>query len=243
MPKRRDADGTGDGRSAPEREDRDVRDAAKGTLARVADSVVDTASEVVSQAGTVAGTVAGRVLKGSRETQLRRLNRVPIANLYDIHPEAMTASRRDLGSMTIPVLKVRGTAVQGAPQRGSDFTPLPALKGANWRQRWQRLRAAQDRLAILPPIDVLQTEDGYWVLDGHNRVALALLAGQDDIDANVTHVHLPGTSDASLPTGNLASLLSDSLEVRGAARAGTARADEAAAAARREAESEGHEQA
>jgi hypothetical protein len=233
-------------RRAPEGHHEDT----KGTLARAAESVVDTASEVVStateaasHAGTIAGTVAGKVFSRSRESQLRRLNRVPIASLDDVHPEAATASRRDLGLMTIPVSQIRGTAVQGAPQRGADFTPLPALKGANWRQRWQRLRAAQDRLAILPPIDVLQTEDGYWVLDGHNRVALALLAGQDDIDANVTHVHLPGTTDASLPTGNLSSLLSDSLEVRGAAQAGTARAEEAAAAARREAQSEGHEEA
>jgi hypothetical protein len=229
-------------------EDRDrpsaeTSDAGKGVLARAAESVVDTASDVVSQAGTVAGTVAGKVFSRSRESQLRRLNRVPIVSLDDMHPEVATASRRDLGFMTIPVSQIRGTAVQGAPQRGADFTPLPALKGANWRQRWQRLRAAHDRLAILPPIDVLQTEDGYWVLDGHNRVALALLAGQDDIDANVTHVHLPGTSDASLPTGSLASLLSDSLEVRGAAQAGAARAAEAAAGARRDAESEGREEA
>jgi hypothetical protein len=192
----------------------------KGAIARaaetVADAVVDTVVEVASQAGAA----AGRIVAARRERRRRRPRRnEPILNLYDLHPEARTAPRRDLGILTIPVDEIRGTAVEGDAQRGADFLPLPSLRGSNWRGRWQRLRAAQDRLAVLPPIDVLQTEDGYWVLDGHNRVALAREVGQDDIDAAVTHVHLPGTTDVNLPTGSLQTILSDSLEVRSAARA------------------------
>ena len=206
----------------------EATDAPKGALARAAETVAETVVDVAAQAGAA----AGRFFDGSRASRLRKLNRTPIPNLYDLHPEASSASRRNLGLMTIPVGEIRGTAVEGAPQRGADFTPLPRLKGSNWRQRWQRLRAAHQRLAILPPIDVLQTEDGYWVLDGHNRVALALLNGQDDIDAVVTHVHLPGTVDTDLATGSLQTVLADSLELRAAARGGprrgSQRRDEAA---------------
>jgi len=188
--------------------------ARRSQLARAVESVAQSATAAASQAGAA----AGRLLEGNLETRLRKRNREPIANLYELHPEARSAPRRNLGLTTIPVAEIRGTAVEGSPQRGGDFTPLPRLKGANWRQRWQRLRAAQDRLAILPPIDVIQTSDGYWVDDGHNRVALALLMGQADIDANVTHVHLPGTSDEGLSTGSLESVLADSRDLRAAAR-------------------------
>jgi hypothetical protein len=115
------------------------------------------------------------------------------------------------------VSEVRGTAVEGPAQRGGDFLPFPALKSTNWEGRWQRIRQAQDRLAILPPIDVLQTPEGYWVTDGHNRVAAALYGGQDDIDASVTHVHLANGDDANVRAGTLTTQLEDSMQVRAAA--------------------------
>jgi hypothetical protein len=197
----------------------DPADEGKGALARAADSVAETVAEVASEVATGAAAAAGRLVAAQRRRRtVRAASREPIPNLYDLYPEARTSPRRDLGVMTIPVDRIRGTAVEGAVQRGADFLPLPELRGSNWRGRWQRLRAAQDRLAVLPPIDVMQTDEGYWVLDGHNRVALARQVGQDDIDASVTHVHLPGSRDENLPRGSLSTVLSDSLEVRSAAR-------------------------
>ena len=199
----------------PEPAEAEPAEDPKGVLARAAESVAETVVEVATQAGAA----AGRLVAAQRERRRRRPRRhEPIRNLFDEHPEARTSPRRDLGVVTIPVDRIVGTAVEGAPQRGTDFKPLPGLRGSNWRGRWQRLRAAQERLAVLPPIDVLQTDDGYWVIDGHNRVALAREVGQDDIDAAVIHVHLPGSRDAELPRGSLETILSDSLEVRSAAR-------------------------
>lgn len=189
-------------------------DEAKSVLARAAESVAETVVEVATQAGAA----AGRLVAAQRTRRRRAKRHEPILNLYDLHPEARTSPRRELGVLTIPVDRILGTAVEGDAQRGADFLPLPGLRGANWNGRWQRLRAAQDRLAVLPPIDVIQTDDGYWVLDGHNRVALAREVGQDDVDAAVIHVHLPGSRVADLPRGSLATVLSDSLEVRSAAR-------------------------
>jgi hypothetical protein len=168
-------------------------DPEKGSLARTAKAVTETVADAAIQAGNA----AGRLLE--RELRRRRIQagREPLPNLFDLHPETVTAARRELGVLTIPVDQIRGTAVEGPAQRGADFKPLPALRGANWRGRWQRLRAAQERLAVLPPVDVLQTDEGYWVVDGHNRVALALEVGQDDIDASVIHVRLPDNSDAN----------------------------------------------
>jgi hypothetical protein len=45
---------------------------------------------------------------------------------------------------------------------------------------------------ILPPVDLLQVGDGYWVVDGHNRIALAHSVGQLAVDANVTALRCAG---------------------------------------------------
>jgi hypothetical protein len=164
---------------------------------------------------------AARRLAGSRGTRLRRLqalNREPLPNLFQLHPEARMAPRRELGLQTIPVEQIRGTAVEGPAQRGSDFLPLPAFRSGNWQGRWRRLRDAVDRMTILPPIEVLKTSDGYWVLDGHNRVAAALYTGQKDIDALVTAVRLPGEPPEPVePAGSLEAMFADTDELRAAA--------------------------
>jgi hypothetical protein len=179
--------------------------------------VVEAASNAVEAASAATQRIMPREGRLARERRLSRANRTPLANLYDLHPEARGAPRRDLGLLTIPVSEIRGTAVEGPAQRGADFLPFPALKSMNWETRWQRIRQAQDQLAILPPIDVLQTPEGYWVTDGHNRVAAALYGGQDDIDASVTHVHLADADDTNVRSGTLTTQLEDSRQVRAAA--------------------------
>jgi hypothetical protein len=197
-----------------------------GHAADVGERIGDLGQPIVDRVAS-AGAAAGRLLEATRRfvpgevaaaraRRLRRLNRTLLPNLHDIHPEVRTAPRRELGVMTIPVSAVRGTAVEGPPQRGADFLPLPALKSTNWEGRWRRLLEAQRRLAILPPIDVLQSPEGYWITDGHNRVAAALYGGQDDIDASVIHVHIPGMEQGEPATGELQSVLEDSRQVRAA---------------------------
>ncbi len=153
---------------------------------------------------------------GARVRRMRRLARVPLPSLFDVHPEARQANPRELGLRTIDVADIRGTAVAGATQRGADFLPLKPFRSSNWHGRWQRIRAAVDRLAVLPPIDVVRFGDGYWVSDGHNRVAAALYAGQVGIDANVTEL-VPLGASPSERSASLAPALIGSRELRTAA--------------------------
>jgi hypothetical protein len=182
-------------------------------LKRAAKRAAAGATTVGAAAANV-GATAGRLLDPKGTRRLAGRSRQPLPNLFELHPEARFASRRELGLVTIPVSRILGTAVEGPTQRGGDFKPLPFLRGANWRARWQRLKAAGDRLAILPPIDVVETADGYWVVDGHNRVALALANGQADMDASVTHLRLPGEEAAEAPSASLESVLEDSQALR-----------------------------
>lgn len=121
----------------------------------------------------------------------RALSHRVLPSLYDVHPGASSAQRRSVGVRTIPLERIVGT-LRHPSQNTADFLPLPHLRGANWQARWQRLGRATDRLELLPPIDVVQVGDDYWVSDGHNRVAAARRAGAVDIDADTTQLLLPG---------------------------------------------------
>ena len=129
---------------------------------------------------------------GARVRRVRRSGSRPLPNLMALHPEARSARPVQVGVRTIGVDEISGTAVGGGDQRGGDFLPLKPFRGENWAGRWQRLRQAQDRLAVLPPIDVEKYGGRYWVVDGHNRVALAKYSGQPEIDANIVELVPPG---------------------------------------------------
>jgi hypothetical protein len=150
---------------------------------------------------------------GARIRRVRRMGAEPLPYLNDVHREARLARPVQVGTRTIDVADITGTAVGGGAQRGGDFLPLKPFRGKNWQARWQRLRQAQDRLAILPPIDVVKYAGRYWVVDGHNRVALALYSGQDEIDANVVELIPPGGKRTE-PITSLAEAAADSRAVR-----------------------------
>jgi hypothetical protein len=150
---------------------------------------------------------------GARVRRVRRLGSRPLAYLMDVHPEARAARPVQVGLRTIDVADIAGTAVGGGDQRGGDFLPLRPFRGANWTGRWQRLRAANERLVNLPPIDVVKYADRYWVVDGHNRVALALYAGQIEIDATIVELVPPGQRRTE-PIVSLAPSAAESLSIR-----------------------------
>ncbi len=208
---------------------RALRRAAEGAVdvaVDVADTVASTPARIIDLTEPVvrrirptmtAALQQWRNREAARLRRLRSLNREPLPNLYELHPEARVASTHELGLMTVPVDDIRGTAVDGYAQRGRDYLPLKPYRSSNWAGRWQRIRTAVETLHALPPIELLRTEEGYWVVDGHNRVAAALYAGQVAMDAVVTAVLLPGERlDAT--AGSLAPVAQQSDEVRAAAR-------------------------
>jgi hypothetical protein len=197
----------------------DALDAARPVARRVASAIED-----VVDAAVQATTRRWEERPGARVRRLRRLSHVPLPYLYEVHPEARQANPRELGVMPMEVDEIAGTAVGGATQRGADFLPLKPFRGSNWSARWQRLRAASDRLAILPPIDVVRFADRYWVLDGHNRVALALYSGQIEIDANVVELVAPGGS-LSLRPASLAQTMQEGSDLRSALSRRSARSE------------------
>ncbi|HYH93502.1 MAG TPA: hypothetical protein VD763_10110 [Candidatus Saccharimonadales bacterium] len=176
------------------------------------------AEPIVEGAHQALGAVASglRELPGSRVRRVRRMGRVPLPSLAEVHPEARRARPVDIGMRTIDVDEIKGTAVGGGDQRGGDFLPLRGFRGRNWAARWQRLRRAQDQLVNLPAIDVVKYGDGYWVIDGHNRVALALYTGQRALDASVVELVPPGGRRTE-ELGSLAGVVEASRPLRSSA--------------------------
>jgi hypothetical protein len=127
--------------------------------------------------------------------------REPLPSLFDRHPDALSGSRHPRGVRVVPVDAIVGTA-RHPSQTTADFLPLPQLRGANWQSRWQRIQAATQELAILPPVELLQVGDEYWVVDGHNRIGAALRNGAAAVDADVTELLLHGAP----PAGHLGAL-------------------------------------
>ena len=163
---------------------------APGAVGRLIERAETAAAPIADGITAALGAAANTLpdLPGARVRGLRRLNRTPLASLPVLHPESARARPVMIGLRSIPIDRIAGTAVGGGDQRGGDFLPLKPMRSLNWKARWQRLRQAQEALAILPPIDVVKFDDRYWVVDGHNRVALALYGNQSEIDASVTEL-------------------------------------------------------
>jgi hypothetical protein len=184
-----------------------------GAAAAAAEPIVAPVGHAIDAAiGAARGSLPE--MPGARVRRIRRLGHQPLASLPELYPESRQARPVEIGLRTIDVDDIRGTAVGGGNQRGGDFLPLKAFRGRNWSARWQRLRRAHDALTDLPPIDVVKYDDGYWVRDGHNRVALAKYTGQVGIDASVTEL-VPSGGQRTEPLGSLATEVESSRLVRG----------------------------
>ncbi|HUP83338.1 MAG TPA: hypothetical protein VM284_04015 [Candidatus Limnocylindria bacterium] len=194
---------------AAEKSARPEPEQSRGKLAEVAASLVDAAAPVLAAARRAVDE-----RPGARVRRVRRLGRQSLPNLWEEHPEAQRATIRELGLRSVPVEHIRGTGVAGPAQRGGDFLPLRNRRGDDWQTRWRRIREAIDRLEPLPPVELIKFGDGYWVVDGHNRVAAALYVSQGEIDAVVQELRLPGM--AAEPKTPIAGVLEGSLDLRAA---------------------------
>ncbi len=89
----------------------------------------------------------------------------------------------DRGLQLIPLDRIVGSV-----DKVRDFDRRFRPTSDRSRQRWERL-AEKSRLGeYLPPIDVYQLGNMYFVRDGHHRVSVARAQGATDIDAHVVQI-------------------------------------------------------
>jgi hypothetical protein len=108
-------------------------------------------------------------------------------------------SRTSIGEQVIPLDQIVGTVDRRRGDFDRSFRPSP-----NTRGRWERIAEARKRGEAMPPIDVFQIGDLYFVQDGHHRVSVARAMGDKDINANVVQVRTKlGGADRSLQLRDL----------------------------------------
>jgi nucleotide-binding universal stress UspA family protein len=79
-------------------------------------------------------------------------------------------------------------AIVGSVGRYADFTRSFLPRQDSDQGRWAKVKVAQTGLGGLPPIQVYQIGDAYFVLDGNHRVSVARQLGAPCIQAYVTEV-------------------------------------------------------
>lgn len=87
--------------------------------------------------------------------------------------------------------------IVGSVGRYRDFTREFLPKDSISEARWRAVDAAMHSQAGLPPIEVYQVGDAYFVRDGNHRVSVARANGLRDIQAYVTRIETPVVIDAT----------------------------------------------
>jgi ParB-like nuclease domain len=145
---------------------------------------------VPGETGFPRADVADEFLRARRRQALarlvQRLRRAPddvnvILPLDEVLDALGRRGERRLGLRTIRLDRIVGTV-----DSSRDFDRRFRPTSARVRERWERLALAQRRGEAIPPIDVYQVGDLYFVQDGHHRVSIAIAQGATTIEAYVT---------------------------------------------------------
>jgi len=95
-------------------------------------------------------------------------------------------------------------AIIGSVSRYNDFDRAFLPRQTHTRDRWENVDSAHLQDIILPPIEVYQIGDAYFVKDGNHRVSVARLKGQAYIDAYVIRLDVPVEIEPDLDLNMLA---------------------------------------
>lgn len=104
-----------------------------------------------------------------------------LLNLNEIQNGIPVHHRRAVGLRLVAIAQI-----QGSEGRSEDFdADFRPLKGYN-KERWVDIAVARQIDKPLPPVELVQVNDLYFVRDGHHRISVAKVEGQLEIEAQVT---------------------------------------------------------
>ena len=110
-----------------------------------------------------------------------------LLHLGSLEASAFPGGRRYVGLRSVPIRRIRGSEGR-SDDFDADFRPLKAHN----RWRWVNMAAAKMRGVVLPPVELIQIGNVYFVRDGHHRISVARAFGQEQIDAEVMVWDLTG---------------------------------------------------
>jgi nucleotide-binding universal stress UspA family protein len=119
---------------------------------------------------------------------------VDLLSYDDVLKKLKEQGRSSRGLRDIPL-----GAIVGSVGRYNDFSRTFLPRSDQDVHRWTRVQMAMNDLAGVPPIEVYQIGDAYFVLDGNHRVSVARQMGATHIQAYVTEIKtkVPLTPDVT----------------------------------------------
>ena len=102
--------------------------------------------------------------------------------LHDIVQAAGVTDEVDRGVRDIPLARIKGS------ERGVDFDVSFLPRSRQVRMEWVEVYVDMEEGRPVPPIDVYQLGEAYYVRHGHHRVSVARRLGRDNVAAHVVEV-------------------------------------------------------
>lgn len=91
-------------------------------------------------------------------------------------------------SSKVDVINVALENIVGSEGRTRDFDRAFNPLNAHNSDRWIGIAVARRQGTVLPPVELIQVGDEYYVRDGHHRISVAKAAGQEEIEAKILYV-------------------------------------------------------
>ena len=108
-----------------------------------------------------------------------------LLNLAEVEANNAVGNRYSIGRQAVPICQIRGS--QG---RCNDFDRNFYPLQDHLKSRWLRVATAWQLGLALPPVELIQMGDIYFVRDGHHRISVAKALGQLEINAEVRVWHI-----------------------------------------------------
>jgi nucleotide-binding universal stress UspA family protein len=107
-----------------------------------------------------------------------------LLNYEEVRQKLKGTRTTSRGLQNIPI-----DAIVGSVGRYTDFTRSFLPRRDADQSRWAGVEAAMTDMTGLPPVEVYQIGDAYFVMDGNHRVSVAKQLGATHIEAYVTELH------------------------------------------------------
>ena len=128
--------------------------------------------------------------RARRQAQLERVMArltgasTDLLNYEDVRQKLKGSRTTSRGLRDIPI-----DAIIGSVGRYTDFTRSFLPRQDEDQTRWARVGRAMSDPTGLPPVEVYQIGEAYFVMDGNHRVSVAKQLGATHIEAYVTECH------------------------------------------------------
>ena len=130
-----------------------------------------------------------RALQLFRRSEMRGMWHKWLCRLFGgrIHLQQLCGGEQRSGERHYVGVKVVALdAICGSEGRAADFDNTFRPTDERTMQRWVNIAQARLEGKALPPVELIQVDDAYYVRDGHHRVSVAKALGEAFIDAEVT---------------------------------------------------------